>query len=494
MLKTIKQMLDAFESNKIEYCHWKSNEHLSAALEGNTDLDILFLPEQRSELDRVLNACGLKRFRATPLMQYNAIEDYIGFDKEAAKIWHLHTHYRMTLGEKHLKGYTITPWGYWVLENRIWSKQGIYTSCFEDELVLLLVRNAMKLRWRDRGKKIGADDIAELNWLRQRIDRERFIGHAHQYLGEEAANEVIRLASENLIKKSQMNRLHRFLLSELKLYTGYSSVGSWWTRSKRELYWLVGAVARHGGLSINKPNRRISPSGGCVVAFLGCDGAGKSTTIAYVKKEFSKKLDVKTVYLGSGDGSSSLLRKPMKLVAHKIGGKGVGHAVEKEYADSRNGKNKVSLKARLYSAAKVIWADTLANEKKKKLRQVTTARNNGMLVLIDRYPQTEIAGYSDGPLLSKYLEKEKGVLYRKAKKELNIYQSAYANPPDLTLKLVVPTEVAIARKPEMSEEEIDNKKNAVMAMNLSRNSVVVDTSVDMEVSFGNVMDEIWKLI
>ncbi len=494
MLKTIKQMLDAFESNKIEYCHWKSNEHLSAALEGNTDLDILFLPEQRSELDRVLNTCGLKRFRATSLMQYNAIEDYIGFDKETARIWHLHTHYRMTLGEKHLKGYTITPWGYRVLENRIWNEQGIYTSCFEDELLLLLVRNAMKLRWRDIGKKIGADDIAELNWLRQRVDRERLAGHAHQYLRKEAADEVIRLASDNLIRKSQMNHLRKILLSEFKLYTGYSPVGSWWTRSKRELYWLVGAIARHGGLNINKPNRRISPSGGCAVAFLGCDGAGKSTTIAYVKKEFSKKLDVKTVYLGSGDGSSSLLRKPMKLVAHKIGGKGVGHAVEKEYADGRNGKKKVSLKARLYSAAKVIWADTLANEKKKKLRQITAARNNGMLVLIDRYPQTEIAGYSDGPLLNRYLEKEKGFLYRKAKKELNIYQSAYINPPDLTLKLMVPTEVAIERKPEMSAEEIDNKKKAVMAMNFSRNSVVVDTSVDMNVSFGNVMDAIWKLI
>ena len=79
MLKSIKQMLDAFEENKIIYCHWKSNEHLAPALVGDTDLDMLFLPEQRSEIDRVLNECGLKRFRATPLMQYKGIEDYIGF-------------------------------------------------------------------------------------------------------------------------------------------------------------------------------------------------------------------------------------------------------------------------------------------------------------------------------------------------------------------------------------------------------------------------------
>lgn len=494
MLKSIKLMLDAFEENNIKYCHWKSNEHLEAALLGDTDLDMLFIPEQRSKLDQVLNACGLKRFRATPLMQYNAIEDYIGFDKETAKIWHLHLHYRMTLGEKHLKGYTITPWGYQILENRIWSEQGIYTSCFEDELILLLVRNSMKVRWRDTGKKIGSDDITELTWLLQRIDKEKFKEHAHQYLGELPANEITRLISEKLIQKAQMNCLHRMLRKELKPFTGYSSKGSWWTRSRREVYWLIGAVIRHASLSTNKPNRRLSPSGGCAVAFLGCDGAGKSTTIDYVKKEFSKKLDVKTVYLGSGDGSSSLLRKPMKLVARKVGGKGIGHAVEKEYEDTQGIKKKVSMKARLYSIAKVIWASTLASEKKKKLRQVTKARNNGMLVLIDRYPQTEIAGYSDGPLLTKYLEKGHGFLYKIAKKELAIYRSAYINPPDLTLKLMVPTKVAIARKPEMTAEEIDNKKVAVMAMNPSRNSVVVDTSVDMKESFGNVMDEIWKLI
>lgn len=494
MLKSIRQMLEAFERNNIQYCHWKSNEHLAPALVGDTDLDMLFLPEQRAEIDRILNTCGLKRFRATPLMQYNAIEDYIGFDKETAKIWHLHTHYRMTFGEKHLKGYTATPWGERIIDNRIWNEQGIYTSCVEDELLLLIVRNSMKLRWRDYGHKIGKDDLVELKWLLERVDKDKFCEHTYQCLDNIAAKEVIRLTSEELTKKNQLNHLHKLLLKELSAYTGYSKVSSWWLRSKREVFWLIGAINRKLNLGSNKPNRRLSPSGGCVVAFLGCDGAGKSTTIKYVKKEFGKKIDVKTIYLGSGDGSSSLLRKPMKVIARKVGGKGVGHAVEKEYADHKENKKKISLKARLYSIAKVIWADTLANEKRKKLKEITKARNNGMLVLVDRYPQTEISGYSDGPLLSKYLANKSGFLFRKAKKELNIYKSAYINPPDLTLKLMVPTEIAIARKPEMTAEEINNKKDAVMRMNPSKKSVVIDTSVEITESLGNVMSEIWKII
>ena len=78
--------------------------------------------------------------------------------------------------------------------------------------------------------------------------------------------------------------------------------------------------------------------------------------------------------------------------------------------------------------------------------------------------------------------------------EYNIYKSAYVNPPDLVIKLMVPTEIAISRKPEMTVDEIENKKRVVMAMNASRHSVIIDTSREMTKSFSDVMEEIWKII
>lgn len=494
MLKSIRTMLRMFEKHNIIYCHWKSNEHIEEALLGDTDLDILFLPEQRSELERVLSECGLKRFRATPLMQYNAIEDYIGFDVDTAKIWHLHTHYRMTFGEKHLKGYTVTPWGYTILDNRVKNEFGIYTSCVEDELILFFVRNAMKLRFRDTFRSISKEDILELEWILKRVDLDKLKVNLKMFLNSESSDEILKLLHKKTTKKSQLKKLHKILCKELALYTGYTSFMSRWYRTQREIYWFIGAVIRHCGLSTNKPYRRVSPSGGCVVAILGCDGAGKSTTIAYLAKEFSKKLDVKTVYLGSGDGSSSLIRKPMKYIAQKVGGKGLGKSVENEYKMKSTSEEKISIKARLYSIAKIIWAYTLAIEKKSKLKEITKARNNGMLVLVDRYPQIEIQGCSDGPLLGRYHNDSNGLLRSVAEKELSIYKLAYDNPPDLTVKLMVPTEVAIQRKPEMTKEEIERKKNAVMQMNISRKSIVVDTTVSKNESFGKVMAAIWKEI
>ena len=196
-----------------------------------------------------------------------------------------------------------------------------------------------------------------------------------------------------------------------------------------------------------------------------------------------------SIYLGSGDGSSSLLRKPMKLVARKVGGKGVGHSVEKEYAE----KQKVSLKARVYSIAKIMWAVTLAKEKIKKQRQMVKARNNGLLVLTDRYPQSNMPGASDGPLLSRD-QGGHGLLKRISNWEQKRYESFSVNPPDLTVKLIVPTDVAIARKPEMTVEEIEKKKKIVMGMNISDHTVIVDTSRPFEVTRGEVMKAIGDLI
>ncbi len=489
MLASIERLLKALDEHGIIYCHWKSNEHLGEALEGDTDLDVLFDPAQRTELERVFDECGLKRFRATPLMQYNAIEDFIGFDQEAAKIWHVHTHYRMTLGENHLKGYTITPWGSILLKDRIRGEADVWTSDPADEFILLLCRIALKLRWRDLSRNIGKDDQIEIAWLRERIDGEKVENAADRIVGEMSKKVILSLYNSDLKKKSQFIPLQKSLRKELKPFTAYSKASSWFTRTRREIFWLYGGVKRRLGWSNYSANRRVSPSGGLVVAILGCDGAGKSTTLSYIKKEFNKKLDVVSIYFGSGDGSSSLLRKPMKLVARKVGGRGVGHSVEKEYEE----KKKVSLKSRLYSAAKVLWAVTLASEKKTKQRQMVKARNNGLLVLTDRYPQSNMPGASDGPLLSRY-QKGKGLLKKISDWEQRIYESFSVNAPDLTIKLMVPTDVAIARKPEMTVEEIENKKSIVMGMDISEHTAIIDTSRPFEITRGEVMKEIWDLI
>ena len=179
----------------------------------------------------------------------------------------------------------------------------------------------------------------------------------------------------------------------------------------------------------------------------------------------------------------------MKIIAKKVSGKGLGHKVEDEYKTNK----KVSLKSKMYSFAKIIWAVTLANEKKRKLHKMVKAKNNGLLVITDRYPQTIYPGCSDGPLLNKY-QKSRGILKKISNWENKIYELAALNPPDLAVKLVVPTNVAIKRKPEMSEKEIKTKTEIINNLNIFGDSVTIDTTKNLNITSSEIMEKIWKMI
>ncbi|WHY76640.1 hypothetical protein QNH20_21495 [Neobacillus sp. WH10] len=492
MLNSIQKLLEAFEKNNILYCHWKSNEHLKESLNGDTDLDMLFLPSQRLEIEEVLSKCGLKRFRAVHLMQYNAIEDYIGFDNQEGKIWHLHLHYKLTLGEKHLKGYTL-PWNKDIINNRRYdAEHGIYISNPNDEYMLLLIRIALKLRWRDYGKRLADNDRQELQWLLDRIDIKQTVSNVEKLFGESVAGEFRKLIGKNIIYKNDLLQMQKKLRLVLKPFHSFDRFSSWITRSKREVFWLIGGISRRLGINSVKPSRRIAPSGGTVVTFLGCDGAGKSTTLNFIKKEFGKKIDVCQIYMGSGDGSSSLLRYPMKLVARKVGGKGLGASFTLN--NNRQPGFKKKVKYFFYASAKAIWAVTLAFEKRKKLKQITKARNNGLLVLTDRYPQIETFGYNDGPLLFKWMESPNKLLRGIANWEFKIYETGYRNAPDVLIKLMVSPETAIQRKPEMTRTEIENKINTVISMNFALRIEAVNTETSIKSSCSEVMKIIWEEI
>ena len=177
-LRVVRQLLDRLHGADLAYCHWKSNEHLKPALEGLTDLDVLVDRRQHMCLQSVLAETGFKRFAATPLRGYPAVEDYLGFDEATGRLAHLHLHFQLTLGQRHLKGYRL-PWEDRVLATRRFDEaNGVFVADPALELLLLLVRGALKHRLRDslrlafgrhaRGESEGYR--REFDWLRARAE------------------------------------------------------------------------------------------------------------------------------------------------------------------------------------------------------------------------------------------------------------------------------------------------------------------------------------
>lgn len=492
---TVIDLFDEFHRADIRYCHWKSNEHLAEAMAGDTDFDILVDPAQRRQVEEALLRSQYKRFTAVNGMSYPAVEDYLGFNPETGKLAHIHLHYRLTVGEKHLKGYRL-PWEELLLRTRVWNEVSqVYTAHPEAELLLLLTRAILKIRLRDRlaqlaGKRYFRGGMEkEYQWLCERVNPESCGMLCAELFGASA-----RPAGETLLRQTPDLRsllaFRRAIAPRLRLYRTYPPATARWLRLVREIAWLKAGVNkryRHAGV----PLQRTVPSGGILVAFLGADGSGKSTLLRNIRSFFSWKLDVFSVYFGSGDGPSSPLRYPLCVVRKLLRRRGSAGQTGGKNAGAADNRRKPSLLGRL---ARVLWALALSWEKRQKLLAAWSARNRGMIVITDRYPQAEVMGFTDGPLLDRYRTHRFAFLRWLAGWEALPYQWANLNPPDLVIRLNVDPETAVARKPEMTVQEVQRRVQAVQSLHFpaATRIVEVDANRPLDEVLLTVKSSIWS--
>jgi hypothetical protein len=488
-LRVVRDLLSRLHEANLAYCHWKSNEHLGAAVDGLTDLDVLVDPRRVFDLQSILAKSGFKRFTAPPLRAYPAIEDYLGFDDETGRLVHLHLHYQLTLGERHLKGYRL-PWESRLLTTRrLDAEHGVYIADPAIELILLLVRAALKHRARDRlqlrpkgrrGRDKG-DFAREFAWLRQRVDDETVRETARGLLGPAADEALRRLLAEPLAQ----DRLVAFAAAirpALRRHRTYGRVEAPLRAWLRELQWIADAVNRRY-LHRPTPLRRVSPRGGTVIVLLGSDGSGKSTLAKTLVSWLGVKLDALPVYFGSGDGPGAFYRLPLRL-AHRLlqpiltGGKAPRPP---ENVDGPDPLVPASggVTGKLRAAARVPWALALSCEKRGKLRRMIRARNRGMIVICDRFAQAQVPGFNDGPLLAHWRKHSWRICRALAAWEAKPYAEVALDPPDLVIKLRVSPEVALMRRPEMSLEEVRRRVWAVRSLQFPVTTKVVELNADV---------------
>jgi len=487
-LGVVSGLFNRLNEADIPYCHWKSNEHLSAAVAGFTDLDVLVDRHHSLELQRIFSQCGFKRFTAPPLQAYPAIEDYIGFDDSTGRLAHLHLHYELTLGEQHLKGYRL-PWEDRILKTRRFErKYGIYVTEPSIELLLLLLRAALKERARDRLRRIfsgrprrgTADFEREFAWLREQVDEAVVLDTARRLLGKSADQALRRLfatppgANDFAVLLSAL----RPTLRKHRTYGWMEAPLRAWTR---ELHWCADAVNRRY-LHRPTPLRRISPRGGTIVVLVGVDGSGKSTLSRTLQVWLGWKLDVIPIYFGCGDGPAAFYRKPLQL-AHRLLRPFLGGAASAPslVAEKKPGAPALATFGSigwLRTTARIPWAVALSFEKRAKLRRMIKARNRGLIVICDRFPQSDVPGFNDGPLLAHWHEHRWRFCRTLAAMESRPYVEAGQAAPDLVIKLVAPPEVAMQRRPEMRPEGVCRRVQVVKELRFQTTTRVVELNAD----------------
>jgi thymidylate kinase len=489
-LSALHAAVTEFNRHNISYCYWKTSRRIQAVLDGESDLDLLVAREDQHRTEMILFAQGFKMFPTVAHRDHPSILSFLGHDQVSGRLVHIHLHFRLIVGERLLRNYHL-PWEDVVLARAI-VHPVLHIRMLEPaiESLLLLVRSCLELRrsdlvtlrrWREAKQKIALDhaDVAG------RSDPAALHDLAKSLLNEELAAMVVDAIYDPTKTKHLGRKFRRSVARQLAVFRTYNALEARLRASWRGLLWIAGNINRHL-LHLPRPWSRRAPGGGCTIAIVGVDGSGKTTVVRAIRNWLDPEIDVVPIYFGTGGGRPSVLLRPFKLMVPlitwflKTKPKGASHG---NVSDRSPGP--------LFSLLLMVWATVVAREKHKKLLAARRGADRGLVVITDRYPQDEIIGFNDGPLLTRL----KSVPRWLRRFEARAYALTRRLPPDLVLMLDVLPETAARREPDMNPLLIRKRISELRRLTFAGAHVVrINAEQPLEEVVRAAQNEIWHLL
>lgn len=471
-MKTKNIMISFFKmlsDNDINYVHFKSNVNLEYSFSGKGDFDVLIDPNKQNEIYKILISLNAKQVKTIIQKQYPGVDNWLFYDYNSGIIYHLHLHYKLMTGKAYLKEYEI-PWREFFFETRIYDKTWeIYIADSNLELILLNVRAVVKSHNADIVKS-----YLGLYKVHKSIQQERDL-----LLNEVSADEVFsmleKLFSDKyldilkiIIMKSQVNsasfiRLSRIIRKELKLYRTINPICSNCISFFRKInYTCIRIIKRCGGF-IN--TKKTSCTKGAIIAFVGVDGSGKSTTSKEIYKWMSKHFDCAQIYMGLGDGQTPLFVRIIKKIKtifdnHK-GDTNLNISVN---SDRYVKKRPISFfeKPMFFIKKSALVSTIISIEKNnfKKMVNMNKYRIKGGISILDRYPQIEMTNRNDGPKIATFKEiiKADNYVKRMEEKEIKYLNLVKEVKPDIIFRLNISSDESMKRKLDQTDISIAQRK------------------------------------
>lgn len=483
------EVFNEFHQQQVDYCYWKSSRRLHAVLAGEGDVDLLLARNDQHRAQAILIELEFKLFPSVGDRDHPATLTFLGYDERGGQLIHVHLHFQLIVGERLLKNYRIS----WeeVLLARAILLPTLPIRILEptSEALLLVVRACLELRrldpmtlriWQATTRKFALDRAE----LVARVDRTALRDLAVNLLSEDLAALVSDAFYSDQPLETQ-RRLRRRMRKHCAAYRSYNTVEVRARSAGRALLWVAGALNKRV-LHAPRPWNRRAPGGGCMVAIVGVDGSGKSTSVTTMRAWLGSKMDVVPMYFGTGDGKPSLFLRPFKLMMPLM-----MRVLRRKPKCASHGKSSGGAPGLLYSLLLMVWAVAVAVDKRKKLIAARRGINRGLVVITDRYPQNQILGFNDGPLLARltvvprWLRRFEGAAYALARRL----------PPDLVIKLVVTPETAARREPNMDPVVIRERIAALQHLSFPGARVVcVDAEQPLAEVIRAVKHEIWRMV
>ncbi len=472
----IQKFLIKLHDNKIDYVHWKSNTNIDKALVGDDDLDMLVNPKDKSKVYRVFKELKIIRAYSEKDSWQHEIFHYFGLDIEEKRMVHIHLHFLLEVGYDFDKSFNLPIVERYIASKELY-KNSIYISSVESEYIILIIRLILKngvipflltlpTSWWDlycKKSKIEGSAYREYIDLRGRSSREKIdklLNSIFNFIDKSLFYELERVVERN-------DSLISYFLAEIKLrkYLKKYSYNSIAVSFIKSLY-RVNLIRLRKLFNSQIKLKKIPANGGRIFAFVGGDGAGKSSNIEKLSSILSKHYFVKKIHIGRPNYRGE---KRGYFLGHQI--RNIG---------------KILIKIGIRDFGKALNYFGLAIERKEAFKKAKKIKSKGGVVILDRIPLNGITAM-DAPRI----KREFGDRYRfLAKLEERIYSNF--NGVDRVIALKLNPKIALKRRPKDNREELLIRSGQIWEYDFSKidNTTVIDT----ENSFKYVEEEILKSI
>ena len=459
-IDALADLLDELNGQQIRYCSWKSNEHLGEALEGRTDMDLLLDRAHAGRFREILERHGVKPLVPPPRAAFPGMQHYLGIDRPSGRLFHLHVHELLVLGERYVKNYHLPIEREFLDSVRL--LDGVPVPSPELELGVLAARALLKYRARDVVKdvlKIRTPGLpssirTELDWLLARTTVEE-VGEALRAAGNVVPQEIACGFLQAYRKDFRAGASYLRLRSRLRSTLRPNRRSG---RTRAALGYAQTMWDRRRRFRRRPAEVRMQPvTGGLTVGIVGADGSGKSTISAELARWIGWKLQVSSRYLGSKEPSrasdwSYLAFRAFRRGHRSASGLPTGSALSTPIAGTRD----VMLALHHLS---------IGRDRTRRYRAGVREAEGGKIVIFDRFPLTSLSGdrdhlLLDGPQIRSILPQPMSALTRRlARAEERMYRTFRL--PDQLVVLEVSPDVAIGRKPDHRAEVVSVKSRAV---------------------------------
>jgi thymidylate kinase/energy-coupling factor transporter ATP-binding protein EcfA2 len=438
-MRLIKVFLENLEKSNISYVHWKNNTFIDEALSGDDDLDILVDVKQKATLFSIFEKLKIFRAHSYEDKWHKEITHFYGIDIESKKIFHIHLHFNIEIGFDYDLCYNL-PIVNNYLNNRIKYKELIYIPNFENEYILLIIRLILKnaltpfllmlphkqfssIKSAKQKGVVKGGGYREFLDLRSKINSEKLkicLECNFSFLSHDTFKNLESLLNDNS-SVIAFFKAGRKLKDELRDYRSCNEFTSI-RRAFFRLYSIRFFLLLRKLHVYNKIEGKKLENGGRIIAFVGGDGAGKTTTISNLRETLKSQFSLKSIHVGKPSMHlKGLVFRLISKIFSLIGFKNL---------------------------SKAFFYISIAINRKNEFRKACKLRDKGIIILQDRMPLEGITAM-DCPRVHTILN---GKYKKLSKLEKNQYVSI--KKVDMLFIMKLNPEIALQRRPEDDPDEL----------------------------------------